>query len=202
MKSLSLTDSKGNEYTAFVDNEDFERVSAYQWRVSVTKSYSAATKQTVIKPYAWTQIDKTTLGLQRFILGLEPGGPKVFFVDGNTLNCQRSNLAVRLIGDFWAKVDKTGGPEACWPWKGCLSGDYGALKVNSRIVTAHRHAYELANGFVPDQTPVLHNCRNSLCMNPAHMRLGQQRVITAKPKRRQVDPADRFKGKTDRRKRS
>jgi hypothetical protein len=55
---------------------------------------------------------------------------------------------------FWSKVDKSGGPAACWPWTAARSrgnyGDYGAFAVDRRTRRAHRVAYELTHGAIAD----------------------------------------------------
>jgi len=69
---------------------------------------------------------------------------------------------------FWAKVDKSGGPEACWPWTGSrTSRGYGRLKVggrNGRVLRAHRVAWELTNGPIPPGFKVCHACDNPPCV--------------------------------------
>lgn len=72
----------------------------------------------------------------------------------------------RRIARFWAKVDRSGGPDACWIWRGCVSGrGYGRLKWGSRVPTrAHRVAYELAFGPIPDGLYVLHRCDVPACV--------------------------------------
>jgi len=73
---------------------------------------------------------------------------------------------------FWSKVDKKGAND-CWPWTaGTFGGRYGAFQIDGRPVTAHRMAYSLSNGEVPDDKVVCHSCDNPLCCNPAHLFLG------------------------------
>ena len=55
---------------------------------------------------------------------------------------------------FWAKVDRSGGPDACWPWLGRLYGGYGSFGG----VGAHRVAYELLRGAIPEGRHVDHRC--------------------------------------------
>lgn len=74
---------------------------------------------------------------------------------------------------FWSKVDKSGGPDACWIWKAALDRKgYGAFQVSGKVVKAHRFAYELVNGPIPDGLCGLHRCDNPGCCNPAHIFLG------------------------------
>jgi hypothetical protein len=90
----------------------------------------------------------------------------------------------RIIGDtearFWEKVDKDGpvpehrpdlGP--CWMWTASLNAGanqgYGHFGVGQKVVFAHRFAYELANGPIPDGLMPDHLCRNHPCVRPSHL---------------------------------
>lgn len=75
---------------------------------------------------------------------------------------------------FWAKVDRSGGPNACWPWTGAVHAvwGYGFFKRSDprRNVQAHRLAWELANDRAPAQgMEICHTCDNEPCCNPAHL---------------------------------
>lgn len=72
---------------------------------------------------------------------------------------------------FWEKVDKT---ETCWLWTGTkttLVADrgYGLFRVDGRQTTAHRFAYELAKGPIPDGLELDHLCRVRQCVRPSHL---------------------------------
>ena len=70
---------------------------------------------------------------------------------------------------FWAKVDRRG-PNECWPWLGAHKAHgYGHLNRRNRWVLAHRWAYELVIGPVPDGLELDHLCVNPRCVNPAHL---------------------------------
>lgn len=80
---------------------------------------------------------------------------------------------------FWSHVDMSGGPDTCWPWqlsRQGLRGGYGQVRVGSgagrRMVGAHRRAWEIAHGPIPDGLFVCHRCDNPPCCNPAHLFLG------------------------------
>lgn len=74
---------------------------------------------------------------------------------------------------FWDKVC-FGQPDACWEWAGARKGSqgYGEFGVNRMPATAHRVAWELTHGPIPDGLFVLHRCDNPPCCNPAHLFLG------------------------------
>lgn len=90
-------------------------------------------------------------------------------------------------GRFWAKVDQNGPipshrPDlgVCWLWTAFLgTGGYGmfGLKVGDkhRVVRAHRFAYELLVGLIPEGLHIDHLCRNRGCVNPTHLEPVTQR---------------------------
>jgi hypothetical protein len=70
---------------------------------------------------------------------------------------------------FWSKVVKCDG---CWSWKGWHSSQgYGgvATREGKSSTYAHRVAYELTVGPIPDGYHVDHLCRNRSCCNPDHL---------------------------------
>jgi hypothetical protein len=74
---------------------------------------------------------------------------------------------------FWAKVDKSTGPSGCWPWLGTITNvGYGQFRYGRRV-GAHRFAYELVKGPIPDGLTIDHvkawGCTRTDCCNPAHL---------------------------------
>lgn len=72
---------------------------------------------------------------------------------------------------FWAKVDGDG---ECWLWTGCLMHkDYGQYRSpDGRTILAHRMAWILTYGEIPDELCVLHVCDEPRCVRPDHLWLG------------------------------
>lgn len=63
-----------------------------------------------------------------------------------------------------------GSPEECWPWRGRPKPEgYGQLRYCGRTQNAHRVAYRLHHGSIPEGLTIDHLCRNRLCCNPAHL---------------------------------
>ncbi len=98
---------------------------------------------------------------------------------------------VPLADRFWSRIEKTDG---CWNWNGStVHNGYGQISRGGRggkHVRAHRLAWELANGPIPDGMLVCHSCDNRRCCNPAHMFIGTPADNTRdmKMKGRGVDP--------------
>jgi len=115
---------------------------------------------------------------------------KEFFVWPSTLKqhpcrwcsraCQIVPLRLALPTRFWAKVQKTA---TCWLWTGTRTRQgYGQFAVDKRTrASAHRMAYELTHGPIPEGLDVLHKCDNPPCCNPEHLFLGthQDNMIDA-----------------------
>ena len=77
---------------------------------------------------------------------------------------------------FWERVG-VGADLDCWPWlRGRDADGYGGVysPIERRQVKAHRVAWELARGPIPDGLGVLHRCDNPPCCNPAHLFVGTQ----------------------------
>jgi hypothetical protein len=69
---------------------------------------------------------------------------------------------------FWSKVQER--DDGCWVWTAYKdSRGYGRFNVGGRIEYAHRVAYTQVIGVIPEGLVIDHLCRNTSCVNPAHM---------------------------------
>ena len=70
---------------------------------------------------------------------------------------------------FWEKVE-IGASNGCWLWtKGIQHHGHAQFGVNGKAVPAHRFAYELMVGPIPEGLVLDHLCSTPACVNPAHL---------------------------------
>lgn len=86
-----------------------------------------------------------------------------------------------VIDRFWGWVDRTAGPDGCWPWTGyCDSrSGYGRFRVDTIGYLSHRWLLGMQRGrplvWTPEVREVAcHKCDNPPCCNPAHLYVGDQ----------------------------
>lgn len=61
-------------------------------------------------------------------------------------------------------------PSGCWRWTGSTTnGGYGTYRTMGLATTAHRVAFIAWFGAIPEALELDHKCKNTLCVNPAHL---------------------------------
>jgi len=93
--------------------------------------------------------------------------------------------------------------DECWPWRGYINPPTGAPMFERRpepgvslSQKAHGIAYQLAYGWdsIPPGSYVYTTCRNKICVNPAHLKLGHTIVTTEGLTKAQKKAFERFQG--------
>ena len=95
---------------------------------------------------------------------------------GNRKETHVTFLPTNETERFWSKVDRSAGPEACWPWLGHRQKNgYGQFRMgNKRRVLAHRFAIGLTEIGDRKNGVAKHSCDNPSCCNPKHISPGTQ----------------------------
>src|SRR5687767_13592759 len=71
---------------------------------------------------------------------------------------------------FWAKAARP--PIGCWEWQFSLNKfGYGKLGWKRKTCAAHRIAWWLTYGPIPEGLHVCHRCNNKRCVRPDHLYL-------------------------------
>jgi hypothetical protein len=82
---------------------------------------------------------------------------------------------LKTIQRFYSKIDFDGAiapgmTTPCWEWTAYRNkGGYGIFFWNSRDSVAHRFAYELLVGPIPEGLQIDHACHTRHCVNPQHL---------------------------------
>ncbi len=83
----------------------------------------------------------------------------------------------KFVRSFWSRVRKRR-KDGCWEWQGYRTkSGYGMLQcrsISQQPMYAHRVAWELVKGKIPNGKHVLHECDNPACCRPSHHFLGTQ----------------------------
>lgn len=96
-------------------------------------------------------------------------------LDGRAFPKSRRAYRPRGMSDadwFWSRVERG---VACWRWQGPTNpSGYGIYTVGAVTFLAHRYAYEVTEGSIPDGLMVLHSvkCTTRVCVRPDHLRPG------------------------------
>lgn len=167
MKEIRLTQG----YVALVDDEDFERVNRFRWRVLFEKRKDGTIRNRYADRNVWKGKTRSKQSLHRFLLDLSDPKIKVDHKDHDGLNCCRSNLRIATNtensrnarlgknnksgykGVYWYK------PRSCW--RASIKADgiklhlgyYTDVKVAARAYdeAAAKHFKDFANiNFKPE----------------------------------------------------
>ena len=92
-----------------------------------------------------------------------------FYRTGDPYGVRKTVVLGTLSDRLWLRVNKH---PTCWLFEGSQSAaGYGQVGDGGRVFYAHRLAWEMMRGPIPDGMQVDHLCRTRNCVNPDHLEL-------------------------------
>ena len=101
-------------------------------------------------------------------------------------NCDRTWSPAQRLAHY-SKPDPLSG---CHIWHGFFKEGYGRLYFGKKMHLAHRLAWEVKHGPIPEGLVVRHRCNVRRCCNPDHMVLGTRAENNADTKAEYLRVAD------------
>lgn len=94
------------------------------------------------------------------------------------LSMETINLSQKDIDRFKSKIEINIHTN-CHVFTSSIQRGYGHFGIEGKTFRAHRLAWIIAKGSIPDNLHVLHRCHNPSCVNPDHLYLGTEQNNSA-----------------------
>src|SRR5437899_11295087 len=112
--------------------------------------------------------------------------PRRRYIRTSPRNCERAwSIAERIA--YYSRPDPLSG---CHIWTGYLKQGYGCLYFGNKLKFAHRLAWEVKHGLIPEGLVLRHRCNVRRCCNPDHLVPGTRAENNADQKAERLRLAD------------
>jgi predicted XRE-type DNA-binding protein len=89
------------------------------------------------------------------------------------------HLDITIVSRFWSKVDKGHG-HSCWLWTGAIDARGGLMTRGggqaAGDIGARKLSWLINIGTIPEGKRIIPSCKNPLCVNPAHFKIGGEPI--------------------------
>lgn len=85
------------------------------------------------------------------------------------------NITTELWNKLWSRINVVEDETSCWEWQGkSIAKGYPYIHINdeNRNERANRLVWIACKSLLPKELLVLHNCNNSICCRPTHLKAG------------------------------